>query len=492
MKVITAWLTLLLVSLLMLPTLALAAVPQIQLFMNGKPLLTEVAPQIVNNTTIVPVRVIAESVGSKVTWDSKAKKVTVDKDSTSIQLFIDKTSAMVNNKSYTLEAAPSIINGNTMLPLRFVSEQLGVKVTWDEITKSVFLYNTIDAASDQPASIFRPEETVKAGDPAAGDKKPTDQQPAPGQSTSAQPSVQPPVTPATTIVQGILLKGDTVSIKLSDKATIKPNSFQLSGPERIIVDLPNVKLDPLMAAKLNAQGEAALPDKSDQVSQIRYSLFSKEPSIVRIVIDLPRKSDLKLTDAQQTGEITLKLSPATSKGKFKVVIDPGHGGKDTGAISITKRNEKDFVLSLGKKVVALLQKEPMIEPIMTRSDDTFIELADRAAMANEAGADLFVSIHANSAPGETARGAETYYYTEQSQDFAALMHKYLIDGTGFPDRKVKQDRFYVIKNTTMPSVLLEIGFLTNHIDEAAMYQDAFQNQVAASLVAAIKKQLNID
>lgn len=72
------------------------------------------------------------------------------------------------------------------------------------------------------------------------------------------------------------------------------------------------------------------------------------------------------------------------------------------------------------------------------------------------------------------------------------MHKSIVEATGFTDRKVKQERFYVIRNTTMPSVLLEIGFLSNPAEEALMYQDAFQNRVAESIVAAIKKQLNLD
>ncbi|KEQ26045.1 N-acetylmuramoyl-L-alanine amidase family protein [Paenibacillus tyrfis] len=600
MKFLTAWFTLSIASLLLLPAVGSAAAPSksstpksskppappIQLVLNGKKLAPEVAPRNVDGSVIVPVRIIAEELGSKVAWDEKQRKVTVVKDETNIQLFIDKKNATAGGKSFQLEAAPTIIEGNTMLPVRFVSEQLGVKVSWEEPTQSVIL-STPDKSKDdkapsktdkpgakepsvpadgKPASSFEPDNTVKAGDkpdsgkndgkengtspgkdssgpllacvPAAGGMQSTSggvtaatgsQQAVIGGTQSAaggaqasngavqgaanganQPGsgaqqttsgTQPPVaskpetagdkgaTNGVVTVQAISLQGDTLTIKTSDCAR-KPNIFRLANPDRIVLDLPNAQLDPALMAKLNPQGEGTLPDKSEFVTQIRYSLFSKEASIVRMVLDLPQKGELRLASVQQNGEITGKIS--FGKTRYRVYIDPGHGGKDNGASSLNKRYEKDFVLALGQKVTALLEKEPKIEVTMTRSNDTFIELDERPNMANNADADLFVSIHANSAGSETVGGTETYYWTEQSLDFAKLMHKYLVEATGFPDRKVKQERFVVIKKSTMPAVLLEVGFLTNRAEEEQMYQDAFQNKVAASIVTAIKKQLNLE
>ncbi|GMX65284.1 hypothetical protein Elgi_45540 [Paenibacillus elgii] len=625
MKFLTAWFTLSIASLLLLPAVGSAAAPSksptpksskppappIQLVLNGKKLAPEVAPRNVDGNVIVPVRIIAEELGSKVTWDEKQRKVTVVKDETSIQLFIDKKNATAGGKSFQLEAAPTIIEGNTMLPVRFVSEQLGVKVSWEESTQSVILATPEKSKDDKapsktdkpgvkepsvpadgkPASSFDPDATVKAGDkpdsekkagkdngtspgstpatggtspgkggsgpmlacvPTAGGMQSTSggataaagsQQAATGGTQTAaggnQPAngaaqtvtggaqassgavqgaangadqpgsgaqqttsgTQPPVagkpetdgdkkaTNGVVTVQSISLHGDTLTIKTSDCAR-KPSIFRLANPDRVVLDLPNAQLDPALMAKLNPQGEGTLPDKSEFVTQIRYSLFSKEASIVRMVLDLPQKGELRLASVQQNGEITGKVS--FGKTRYRVYIDPGHGGKDNGASSLNKRHEKDFVLSLGQKVTALLEKEPKIEVTMTRSNDTFIELDERPNMANNADADLFVSIHANSAGSETVGGTETYYWTEQSLDFAKLMHKYLVEATGFPDRKVKQERFVVIKKSTMPAVLLEVGFLTNRSEEELMYQDAFQNKVAASIVTAIKKQLNLE
>ncbi|CAG7611308.1 hypothetical protein PAESOLCIP111_01361 [Paenibacillus solanacearum] len=560
MKKISAWLMMLLMSFLALPTLAHAAVPAVQLFMDGRPLLAEVPPQIVGGNTIVPVRIIAESIGSNVAWEAKERRVTINKEETSIQLFIDKKNAIVNEKSYLLETAPAIVEGNTMLPLRFVSEQLGVEVTWEEATRSVFLYkpkpdttsgqdkeiaggagkggesgsgaaggttgkegiaadapkdsaagqtkepsaepskdqakdpvkdpskdSSKDASKDQPAFLTDPGAPVKAGDTSPANTA-TGGKP----SETAPPGADKPVAPGESLVMGVVLQGDTVTVKTTDK-TLKPKAFQLAEPYRIVIDVPKAKLAESLASKVGPNKEGTVSEKNEFVSQIRYSLFSNEPSIVRIVIDLPKKYEFSMTDMLPSGEFAVKLGqPGQVKSKYRVVIDPGHGGTDTGAISVTKRSEKDFVLPLATKVVELLQKESKIEVVMTRSNDTFIELSDRAGKANDIGADLFVSIHGNSATKENVSGTETYYYTPQSQDFANLMHKYLLEGTGFPDRKVKKESFHVIRNTTMPSVLLEIGFLSNRSDEAQLYSDSFQDKVAASIVAAIKKQLNID
>ncbi|WP_028548619.1 N-acetylmuramoyl-L-alanine amidase family protein [Paenibacillus sp. UNC451MF] len=545
MRVVTTLISFLLVSLLVFPMMAFAAVPQIQLYLNGKQLAAEVAPRIIKENTVVPVRIIAESTGAKVQWDGKNRKVTVDKSGMSIQLFIDKQDALVNNKSVKLETAPAIIDGNTMLPLRFVSEQLGVKVTWDELTRSVFLFQTDGDVKEDVSSPIAGEEGKQEGNTGAAasetskedntssgkqpttptDKpsvKPSDSNGAStdkpadkpdkdkndttspnketgststtpgkteaggdqkGQQTKPGDKVKEPVT----TIRSISLEGEQLIVKTTG-AESKPNVSKLSEANRIVIDIPYSQLDPSL--KVNDKGEGTVKGNQNNVSQIRYLLFSKESSIVRIIIDLSKKVDFKLSSAKTPNQLIWTFSPA--KEQFKVVIDPGHGGKDTGAVSITKRYEKDFVLALGTKVYKLLEKEPRIEPVMTRDDDTFVELADRASFANEMKADLFVAIHGNSTGKESVAGVETYYYTEQSLPFAQIMHEQLLKSTQFPDRKVKQNNFYVVKNTTMPSLLLEIGFLTNRSEEAAMFQDSFQDQVAASIVAAIKQQLNID
>jgi N-acetylmuramoyl-L-alanine amidase len=178
-------------------------------------------------------------------------------------------------------------------------------------------------------------------------------------------------------------------------------------------------------------------------------------------------------------------------GVFKVVLDAGHGGKDPGAYSVNGRHEKEYNLAITLKIKALLDKEPKIKPYLTRSVDTFVELNDRAKIANDLNADMFISFHANSASNGTVSGSETYYNRDNSKSLADIIHKHLIAGTGLADRKVRQAGFVVIKKTTMPAVLLEAGYLSNANDSSILFSDAKQNKIAAEIVAGIKEYFNL-
>lgn len=129
--------------------------------------------------------------------------------------------------------------------------------------------------------------------------------------------------------------------------------------------------------------------------------------------------------------------------------------------------------------------------MLTRSNDTFLELKERAAMANNLKADIFISVHANSSGSSSASGTETYYQREASKALANVMHKYLVQATGLSDRGVRYGNFHVIRETKMPAVLLEVGYLSNKKDEALLFTDALQNKVAASIVSGIKEYLGI-
>lgn len=182
--------------------------------------------------------------------------------------------------------------------------------------------------------------------------------------------------------------------------------------------------------------------------------------------------------------------PSKGSGKPLVVIDAGHGGTDPGAISVTKKKEKDLNLSIVKKVEALLKKETQLDYVLTRSTDVYVTLQDRAKLANNLNADVFVSIHANSGSA-TASGVETYYTRQESVPFANVMHKYLVKSSGLSDRKVRAKSLHVTRETTMPAVLLEVGYLSNKSDEALLYTEKFQNSVAQGVVDGIKEYLGL-
>ncbi|WP_342506507.1 N-acetylmuramoyl-L-alanine amidase [Sporosarcina sp. FSL K6-2383] len=164
-----------------------------------------------------------------------------------------------------------------------------------------------------------------------------------------------------------------------------------------------------------------------------------------------------------------------SNTAFKVVIDPGHGGEDVGATGASGQYEKDFTFAVSKKVEKLLEQEPGIQVFMTRTDDSFIsqESRYRPKYANELNADVFVSIHGNTFTDSNVTGTETYYYHKNSQTLAKIIQKHVVEATGFRDRGVMEQGLFVVKDTKMPAVLIEVGYLTNAHDEFQMWTDDF-------------------
>ncbi len=145
--------------------------------------------------------------------------------------------------------------------------------------------------------------------------------------------------------------------------------------------------------------------------------------------------------------------------KNKVVIDPGHGGSDYGAIR-EGINEKDITLDISKKVASYL-KSKGFKPVLTRTDDTFLELQERCDITDNENPEIFVSIHVNSAVATEPYGIETHYYHENSKELAEIIQKHMISNINSKDRGVIKSKFYVINHTDVPAVLVEIGFLSN-------------------------------
>lgn len=176
---------------------------------------------------------------------------------------------------------------------------------------------------------------------------------------------------------------------------------------------------------------------------------------------------------------------------YKVVIDPGHGGKDHGAEGASGQVEKDFTLQLARKVKELSEQDSRMQVYLTRSDDTFLSSKERERpqFANQLGADLFISIHGNSYTDPTVSGTETYYYRSESLPLAQRIQEHVTEATGFLDRGVKKEDFFVVKDTQMPAVLLEVGYLTNPAEEQKLLEEDFQYRIASSIIEGIQDYL---
>lgn len=188
------------------------------------------------------------------------------------------------------------------------------------------------------------------------------------------------------------------------------------------------------------------------------------------------------TPAPSTTTPTTRPVPQTG---LVVMLDPGHGGRDPGAVGIGSIKEKDINLSIAQRVANRLEQNG-IRVIMTRSDDREIDLSPRVQMAERSNVDLFVSIHANaiSMSRPDVNGLETYYYSS-GLNLARTIHNSILRNTDMRDRGVRQANFYVIKNTSMPAVLVETGFVTGREDAARLSNINTRNQIADAIADGI-------
>jgi N-acetylmuramoyl-L-alanine amidase len=334
---------------------------------------------------------------------------------------------------------------------------------------------------------------------------------------------------------------------------------RVGKPGRIFIDLQNARLGSTMRDITIGDG---------LLKGVRAALY--KPGIVRVVLDIDNIRDYKIFPLSDPARLIIDVrgdrrteisrlessltnqvldsaavtTPKTVQGEPKVkpvrqqpvisrirriVLDPGHGGHDPGAVGQSGLQEKDVVLSIGLKLREKLKEELDLDVVMTRSTDVFVPLEERTAIANKVNADLFVSIHVNAAPNRNASGIETYYLnlakTEKVAQLAAkengtslekvstlqailfdLMANYKLNDSAhlaedvqkalykstkakYPETKnlgVKQGPFYVLVGATMPSILVEAAFISNSTEEAHLKQPSFSDLAAGGILDGIQ------
>lgn len=456
------------------PQTGQAAAGDTSIYLNGNKLELSKNGQVqsINGSVMIPIRVVVEELGYVVDWEKQTRTVTIQQQDTVMKLVVDQSTAIVNGTKIQMPVAPKLISDTVIVPLRFVGEQTGLSVSWDNQQKAAYLVTPPGDNGSTPGQ----------GDGNSGNT--------PGNNDSG---AAPGETETLANIGGISFSDNRLLIAVDQNVT--PNVFTMTNPQRIVIDLPNTKFADTFSNGQNLDStQNGFLDISGypEVSKVRYALFSNNPSTVRIVLDMNVAKMGELIN-ENDGLIILDLNKEAtpgSNGKKLVVIDAGHGGKDPGAISVTKNTEKEFNLAVALKVEALLKKEENIDFVLTRSSDTYPALSDRVKIANDLNADLFISIHAN-AGSATASGVETYYTRPDSLALAEVMHKYLVASSGLSDRGVRSKSLHVTRETKMPAVLLECGYLSNSSDNAKLYTEDFQDRVAAGIVKGIKEYLSL-
>lgn len=295
-------------------------------------------------------------------------------------------------------------------------------------------------------------------------------------------------------------RADVVRVVLDTENIKEYKIFPLSGPARLVIDV---------------RGE-----RPTEISRLEPVISAMPEQVV-----VPR--------LEEQPEKKVKQPKKTFISKIRrIVVDPGHGGHDPGAVGPDGIQEKDVVLAIGLKLRDLLREELGVDVVMTRSTDVFIPLEERTAIANKVGADLFISVHANAAPNHSASGIETYYLnlakTDKVAQLAAkengttldkvsvlqavlfdLMANYkLNDSAHLADEVqktlhkkihayhndvknlgVKQGPFYVLVGASMPSILVETAFISNATEESRLKDPAYQQMVAEGIVEGVRSYI---
>lgn len=241
----------------------------------------------------------------------------------------------------------------------------------------------------------------------------------------------------------------------------------------------------------NWESFSLLPD-----SQALTAPSSSQPNPVAapqpVIVPVPPPQISRLPPVAVPPQPSGQANRQTPVRRAVVVVDIGHGGKDSGAIGIGGLQEKNVILPIGLEVARILEQQG-IQVVLPRSDDRFIDLAPRVALAQGVKANVFVSIHANaiSLSRPDINGIETYYYSGGGGRLAQIIHANILQSLGVRDRGVRRARFYVLRNNSIPSTLVEVGFVTGAEDAPRLADPNFQRQMAAAIARGILQYLQI-
>lgn len=339
-----------------------------------------------------------------------------------------------------------------------------------------------------------------------------------------------------------------VVIDLTGEATFKHHLLredpELKKPRRLYIDLTRATLSPglkqpipihdglLRTARAGQHTKEMVRVVLDIDSIEDYKVFPLEGPF-RVVIDVKGKREVSVVSGQWSEKEAKEAEPTLAQQlglKIKtIVVDPGHGGKDPGAIGKRGLQEKDVTLKIARGLREALVREVKANISLTRDDDTFIPLEERTAIANTMGADLFISIHVNSSYNRAANGVETYYLslttdeeairvaarenavsTKKMSDLqyilndlmrtakvneSSLLATHIQDSltstlnARYKDVRgngVKQAPFYVLVGAQMPCVLVEVSFISNPEEEARLRDDAYIREIVDGITAGVK------
>lgn len=450
---------------------------------DGKRIDSPIPPIVLaNDRSIVAVREVFEAVGANVVWVSdKPQRVLISHGDRFILLTIDSNIAIVNNFEIIMEVPAKLVQmgsvAKTMVPIRFVAEALNMTVDYDRENSGISIY-TNNAPSPSLPSVMPP-----------GISSPTPSM-IPSTAPTPSPSAAPTANPAGKVISiSNTQQGDTLTttIKLSQPYNTY-DDFTLNDPNRVVLDFPGFVID--------------LPQANYTVgyntTKIRTSNYL---NMARIVFDVNTMPKYEIVPSGDKKTIVVKLTAKYNKAAPIVVIDAGHGGEESGAIGY-KDGKADLVekvvnLDVSMMVVDILKKNG-VDVRTTRTTDKFVSLSDRTDYANSIDASLFVSIHCNAFTTEDVNGTlvmhhttkDTSAYGVSGKQLAQNIMDYMVPSLGTKDMgRINGSSMWVIRKANMPSVIVEMAFITNESDRQLLKTNAFRAKAAESIAKGIMKTI---
>jgi N-acetylmuramoyl-L-alanine amidase len=292
-------------------------------------------------------------------------------------------------------------------------------------------------------------------------------------------------------VQFHVIDNNHAQLKVISEGKLTPTATLMRSPTRLTIDLPNAALD---------VSEREWDLEHPFATHI-YLMEGNPPGTVRIVMRLARLIGYEIVSVGPTG-FTVNLSLPRGAGRrmkdLIVVVDPGHGGRSSTGCSFMANGvciyEKNLTLSIASKLQKLLTAAG-VTVLMTRTEDVEVPLKARPALATENNADFFISIHIDDCPIPNSASGSTAYYHKNDPSSRALAHsivEQIRQVSGLPVRGAKSDGVLytnglaVLRNSTVPAVLIEVGYINHARDRQKLLNEVFQQRVAQAIVAGIR------
>ena len=478
---------------------------------DGQTRLLPAAPEVVGGRLLAPLEAVFRALGAWVKWEeseatlhvaSQVLKLVVDRASDGLRVQVDATGPVeVRTASLTQpdRLVVDLVNAVSRIETREVNfGELGVRrirvaqfQTKPYVTRVVLdLEAPLDVeVSGSPVPVvlwLRPrplqaKSPAPSPQPAAFTPEPAVTPPEPSPAVPPPTPTGSPAPPAAPDVPRILevaverQVGRLRVVVLGDRP-LDYQARELGDPDRLVLDIPGVFVP--------VKQEVAV---GGPVEVVRAAQFQTDPDIARVVIQWQARTRYHVLVEEGGSRLVVvvdDLPAPPPRGGHVVAIDPGHGGKDPGAIGATGLVEKDVVLDVGLRLRDVLRRQS-VRTVMTREADVFVDLADRVPIALRAGATVFVSIHANASTRGLIRGVETYYLKPNSLQLATWIQEEMGRSLGIPDRGIRTANFKVLRDSPIPAVLVEVGYLTNLEDEALLRTPAFRQKVAEAIARGV-------